>query len=250
MQSKKDNIFSENYESKFEFNEAVASVFDDMLERSIPFYDEILNIAIFFILRHLQNLDSIESPIIYDLGCSTGNLLLRLSEALAQDSKLKNKKTSLIGIDNSNAMIERATLKSSALNANVKFFTQDFLKANLQKSDVICAFYTMQFVRPLQRAKMIEKIYETLKNGGIFLFAEKVISKDCVLEAQMIECYYEYKKTQGYTQGEIYKKREALENVLVPYSVDENIAMLESSGFSHIEILFKWINFTLFLARK
>ncbi|MWV61684.1 methyltransferase domain-containing protein [Helicobacter saguini] len=279
----KDNIFTQDYNEKFEFNELVASVFDDMIERSIPFYDEILNIAIFFILQDLNsknaNLDSkevIESSIIYDLGCSTGNLLLKLIESLKTDSKnsqdfiesskrensknhnFEDSKTQpkklqnleLIGIDNSPAMLTRARLKAKAMSANIEFKNADFLSFNFKKADIICAFYTLQFVRPLQRQDLIKKIYDALKSGGVFLFAEKVITTDSKLESQMISLYYEYKKKQGYTQGEIYKKREALENVLVPYSVAENISLLKTAGFTHIEILFKWVNFTLFFAKK
>ncbi|RDU60649.1 carboxy-S-adenosyl-L-methionine synthase CmoA, partial [Helicobacter didelphidarum] len=117
-------------------------------------------------------------------------------------------------------------------------------------ADIITAFYTLQFIRPIHRQNMIQKIYNVLRQDGVFLFAEKVITHDSKLESQMIARYYNYKKMRGYTQGEIYKKREALENVLIPYSIDENNAMLKNCGFKHVEILFKWVNFTLFFARK
>ncbi len=247
----KDRIFlqdSKHPMPKFEFNTLVASVFDDMLERSIPFYDEVMNLSIYFIQQHLaantQNIQQI--PIIYDLGSSTGNLLLRLATTLEQH-KIK---AHLYGIDNAVAMIEHAKLKNMAMGFDIEFLHADFLTFDFMPANIFLAFYTMQFVRPLQRQDMIQKIYNALHNDGIFLFAEKVISQDSKLEGQMIACYYDYKAKQGYTHKEIYKKREALENVLVPYSVEENCAMLRSCGFKHIEILFKWVNFTLFLARK
>ncbi len=249
--AKKDRIFLQDFTQpmpKFEFNEMVASVFDDMLERSIPFYDEVMNLAIFFIKEHLQTTiqHTKEIPVIYDLGSSTGNLLLKLAANL-EECKIK---AHLYGVDNALAMIERAQLKSAAMGFNINFLQADFLTFDFKPTHVFLAFYTMQFVRPLQRKDMIQKIYDCLNENGIFLFAEKVISDDSRLEGQMIECYYDYKAKQGYTHKEIYKKREALENVLVPYSVSENCMMLKSCGFKHVEILFKWVNFTLFLARK
>ena len=248
--TQKDRIFLQDSTQpmpKFEFNEMVASVFDDMLERSIPFYDEVMNLAIFFIREHLQTIQKSSGiPVIYDLGSSTGNLLLRLAASL-EECKMK---AHLYGIDNALAMIERAQLKNAAMGFNIDFFQADFLTFDFKPTHVFLAFYTMQFVRPLQRKDMIQKIYNCLNENGIFLFAEKVISDDSRLEAQMIECYYNYKAKQGYTHKEIYKKREALENVLVPYSVSENCTMLKSCGFKHVEILFKWVNFTLFLVRK
>ncbi len=244
----KDNIFLRDNVAKFEFNELVASVFDDMIERSIPFYDEVMKLSIFFIMQklHIKSTTHKDSNIIYDLGSSTGNLLLLLDDTL----KKENIKARLYGIDNSLAMIERARLKSCAMNSSIEFIHNDFLSIDFKKADIFLSFYTMQFVRPLQREEIIQKIYNSLKDNGIFLFAEKVISQDCEFETQMIACYYDYKTKQGYTQNEIYKKREALENVLVPYSVDENCKMLYKSGFKHVEILFKWVNFTLFIAKK
>ena len=46
------------------------------------------------------------------------------------------------------------------------------------------------------------------------------------------------------------QKREALENVLVPYSEDENIKMAKNCGFSHCEVVFRWANFATFIAIK
>ena len=232
---------------KFEFNEAVVSVFDDMLSRSIPFYDEVIDISIFFVRQYLQSRQQINNiPVIYDIGSSTGNLLLRLAAKLEED----NIQSYLCGLDNALAMIDKARLKNSAMGFNIDFLHADFLTFEFMPTDVFLAFYTMQFIRPLQRNDMIQKIYDSLCDGGIFLFAEKVISVDSTTEGQMLTCYYEYKKKQGYTHKEIYKKREALENILVPYSVEENCSMLKLCGFKHIEILFKWVNFSLLLARK
>ena len=108
----------------------------------------------------------------------------------------------------------------------------------------------MQFIRPLQREKLVKKIYNSLRNEGIFIFSEKVISSNKILDKQYIDEYYEFKKTQGYSEFEIAQKREALENVLVPYTEEENKKMILDVGFDHCETLFKWVNFATFIAIK
>ncbi|RDU73491.1 carboxy-S-adenosyl-L-methionine synthase CmoA [Helicobacter aurati] len=263
---KKDTFFAKECIQKFEFTSSVASVFDDMLERSIPFYYEVIQLSIYFIKQHLGYFPTRDSHAeskhaqttvdltmlpklitIYDLGSSTGNFLLQLDEAL---KAIKWRKLRLYGIDNSQAMIAHSKLKAQALNSRAQFFCYDLLQYHFQSCNVIVAHYTLQFIRPPQRLRLIKKIYESLENGGIFIFAEKVISEDKELESQMLSCYYNYKAQKGYSQKEIYKKREALENILVPYSTQENIAMLKQAGFNRIEIMFKWVNFALFLAKK
>ena len=233
----KDKIFSKPINKQFEFDEEVASVFDDMLLRSVPFYKENLNLQIEILKNFLKEKDSV-----IDLGSSTGTFLIELSK------KIKNLK--LIGIDNSYAMIERAIKKAKAFGSNIEFIEADFLEYEFKNPKAIIANYTIQFVRPLKREKLIKKIYNSLENEGIFLMSEKLITENKKLNKIMIDIYYNYKKEKGYSEYEIARKREALENVLIPYSMNENIEMLKNAGFKEIEVIFRWNNFATFLAFK
>lgn len=235
----RDEIFKDRLEKQFEFDESVVSVFDDMIDRSVPFYREQISL-----IAHFASLALSEGGRVYDLGSSTGNVLFELYKSIPSH-------TELIGLDSSLAMIERARLKARAYEAcNIKFLHQDFLEYEFLPSKVMIASWTMQFVRPLMREKMISKIYQSLEHNGIFLMSEKMVSSDKVLDRLMIERYHQYKATQGYSQIEINQKREALENVLVPYTQEENFSMLKNAGFKSVEILFKWVNFALLIARK
>ena len=66
----------------------------------------------------------------------------------------------------------------------------------------------------------------------------------------LIDGYYDFKKTQGYSEYEIMQKREALENVLIPYTEEENRKMVKRCGFAHCETIFRWGNFATFIALK
>ncbi|WP_428737737.1 carboxy-S-adenosyl-L-methionine synthase CmoA [Sulfurimonas sp.] len=233
-----DQVFTKPIKKQFEFDEEVAAVFDDMLERSVPFYKESQKITKFFALKNLQ-----EDGILYDLGCSTASLLLNIHRDLEV-------KADLIGLDNSEAMLQRAKRKIEAYGANVTVEFADILEYNYNQADVFVSNYTLQFIRPLVREKLIKKIADSLKKEGVFIFSEKVISHHSKLNKDLIECYYDFKKEQGYSEYEIMQKREALENVLVPYSEAENIKMALENGFSHCEVVFRWANFATFIAIK
>lgn len=235
----RDEIFKEKLEKQFEFDESVVSVFDDMIDRSVPFYREQISL-----IAHFASLALSNGGRVYDLGSSTGNVLFELAKSTPTH-------TELIGLDSSLAMVQRARLKARAYEAcNITFLHQDFLEYEFLPSEVMIASWTMQFVRPLMREKMISKIFQSLKSEGVFLMSEKMLSSDKVLDRLMIEKYYQYKASQGYSQIEINQKREALENVLVPYTQEENFSMLKNTGFRSVEILFKWVNFALLIARK
>jgi len=233
-----DKVFEKSITKQFEFDEEVASVFDDMLNRSVPFYKEMQRLTINFALNYLEDEDNV-----YDLGCSTASTLIELS-------KHTSKKLNLIGIDNSEAMLARAENKCKAFGVDIKLLNKDLHNMDYPNAKLIITNYTLQFIRPLQREKLVKKIYEGLKPGGVFIFSEKVISSDKVLGKQYIDEYYEFKKTQGYSEYEISQKREALENVLIPYTEEENKNMITDAGFDHCETLFKWVNFATFIAIK
>jgi tRNA (cmo5U34)-methyltransferase len=108
----------------------------------------------------------------------------------------------------------------------------------------------LQFIRPLQRGDFVRKIYDALNPDGLFIFSEKIVFDDKVLNKEIIDLYYAFKRTQGYSDFEIAQKREALENVLIPYTEEENKAMLKDIGFTTIETIFKWGNFATFIAKK
>lgn len=233
-----DKVFTKPIKKQFEFDEEVAAVFDDMLERSVPFYKEAQKLTLFFAQKQLQN-----GGVAYDLGCSTATLLIALSKKLKNDSKL-------IGLDNSEAMLERARKKCEAFGVDIELKNTDILEYEYEAADLFISNYTLQFIRPLVREELVKKIAFSLKKDGAFIFSEKVISHHPKLNKDLIECYYDFKKEQGYSEYEIVQKREALENVLVPYSEEENIKMAKNCGFSHCEAIFRWANFATFIAIK
>jgi len=233
-----DKVFEKTINKQFEFDEEVASVFDDMLNRSVPYYKEMQRLSINFALNFLEKDDKV-----FDLGCSTASTLIEL----AKHSKVP---LELNGIDNSSAMLKRAQNKCKAFGVDINLIESDIFDYEIKDAKLIIANYTLQFIRPLQREKLILKINEALNEKGIFIFCEKVISNNSTLNKQCIDEYYTFKKEQGYSEFEISQKREALENVLIPYTEEENIKMIKDAGFSHCETLFKWVNFATFIAIK
>ncbi len=238
MAGMKDEVFSKPIAKQFEFDADVAAVFDDMLQRSVPFYKEVLQLTARFAALHTS-----ENGRIYDLGCSTASQLLEIERQLHHPAEL-------IGIDNAEAMLEQAHRKIDAFGSKVSVLQGDILAYPFEQADVMISNYTLQFIRPLEREALVASICEALAPGGAFIFSEKVICDDKRLNKELIECYYDFKKSQGYSAYEIAQKREALENVLVPYTAEENATMCRRGGFSSCECIFRWANFATFIALK
>ena len=241
--SEKDKFFAEDMKPRdFVFDEKVVEVFDDMVSRSVPLYEETQGTAL-SLARHFTQ----DGTRIYDIGCSTATLLLSAGEIL------KGRDVTLVGIDSAPAMIEHAKLKASNSECTlpVEFHVADAEdQMNISNASVVFMNYTLQFVRPLHRNAVVQQIYDGLVPNGCFILTEKVLSKNSLFNRLYIDLYYEYKASVGYSDKEIRQKRESLENVLIPYSLDENIELLERCGFKTIDIFFRWCNWAGIVAVK
>lgn len=238
-----DKIFREkrNLIGDFNFGSETANVFDDMLDRSVPYYGEIQRMIV-----ELAAEFGAPGSNLYDLGCSTGNSLVALHTALNPD-------VAFVGMDYSPEMLAKAEAKLANCRSNRKLELQ---KADLnqglmiENASVVIMNLTLQFVRPLHRGRLMQSIVAGLRESGCLILVEKVLEGDSTLNRLFIKNYYAFKERQGYSQMEISQKREALENVLIPYRLDENIEMLRAAGFSQTGVFFKWYNFCGIVALK
>ena len=244
--TEQDKIFQQTERVEdFAFDERVANVFDDMVSRSVPFYNEIQRIQSDLVMAFLPQ----EGGIVCDLGCSTGTTL----EYLTHHQKCPDS-ARFIGYDNAESMLDKARDKLSEQIAagRVSLIAADLNRLPLlPPCDVVILNWTLQFVRPIDREPLLKAIYQALKPGGIVLLSEKILDNDPVLNRLYIDHYLQFKKSQsGYTDLENRRKREALENVLIPYRLDENYALLERAGFARRSTYFQWFNFACMIAVK
>lgn len=229
----------------FAFDERVAGVFDDMVARSVPFYHEIQRLQADLIMDFLPE----KAGVVCDLGCSTGTTLDYLTRHPHCPADAH-----FIGLDNSAPMLAKAADKLSAQMATgqVSLRLGDLAKlAGLPACHVLILNWALQFVRPIDREGLLKTLFQTLEPGGILLLSEKILAKDPLLNRLYINHYLQFKKARsGYTDTENQRKREALENVLIPYRLDENMALLERAGFRHCDSYFQWFNFVCIIAVK
>ena len=243
MTKKKDDVFNQVIEnpSDFKFSATVANAFDDMVERSVPYYNEIQRMII-------EQVCEFAAPDtnVYDLGCSTGTTFLNLDP-------LVDERVCFVGVDDSKDMLQKCAdkIKEAGLKRRCELknadLHQDFA---IENASAVVLCLTLQFVRPIYREKLLSRIYEGLNPGGVLVISEKILAEDSLFNRNFIKYYYDYKRRNQYSELEISQKREALENVLIPYKLSENIKMLMEAGFGHTEVFFKWYNFSGFIAIK
>jgi tRNA (cmo5U34)-methyltransferase len=241
-----DTIFQQTGRVEdFVFDDNVAQVFDNMVSRSVPFYNEIQRIQADLIMDFLPE----ASGVVCDLGCSTGTTIEHLSKHPRCPENVH-----FIGYDNSEPMLDKARIKLSG-QPNAAKVTLNLADLSclpeLPRCHVVILNWTLQFVRPIDREQLLKNIFTALKPGGLLLLSEKIIGNDASLNRLYIDHYLQFKKSLGgYSDIENQRKREALENVLIPYRLDENYALLKRAGFERMDTYFQWFNFVCMLAVK
>ncbi len=227
--------------SDFVFDDRTARVFDDMVNRSVPLYGEIQRM-----LGEMAADFATPGSNLFDLGCATATSLIQLDPVVDPGVRF-------VGVDNSREMLDKAREKLTRHGMQRQWDLQlaDLHREQVvENASVVIMNLTLQFIRPLYRERVARNIYEGLEEQGALLLVEKLTIGDSLFNRLFINYYYEMKRRNGYSEVEIATKREALENVLIPYRPEENRELLASAGFSHIEEFFRWYNFSGIIAVK
>jgi tRNA (cmo5U34)-methyltransferase len=228
----------------FAFDARVASVFDDMVSRSVPYYDHVQSIQAQLAVAFLPR----EECVLCDLGCSTGTTIAAILEHPDCPPSAR-----FIGVDNSADMLAQAETKlaQAIADGRVTLLEADLNAGpELPSCRVMLMNWSLQFVRPIYRERLVQSIQSVLDPEGALFLSEKILVSDSRLNRTYIDLYLRYKKAQGYTDEEIQRKREALENVLVPYRIEENVELLHRCGFGTVDVYFRWLNFASLVAIK
>lgn len=239
----KDEVFRQEIEqvSDFRFGANVASVFDDMVNRSVPYYGEIQRMMAELAADHAR-----EGTFVYDLGCSTGTTMVGMDTMVEKSIKF-------IGVDDSQEMLNKCKAKFDEIKFNRPYELRcaDLGEGvKIENASVVVLCLTLQFVRPIYRERLLQDIVKGLNPGGVLILVEKILAEESDFNRDFINYYYNYKRRNQYSELEISQKREALENVLVPYKLSENITLLRDQGFASCEVFFKWYNFAALIAVK
>lgn len=226
----------------FRFDEQVASVFPDMIRRSVPGYGQVIGLSALIAKRHAQ-----PHTHLYDLGCSLGATTLAMAEQVTEPG------CRVIAIDNSDAMLARA--RALAADRLIDPLPIDWIKADItdcvfEPASVMAMNFTLQFIDPTLRSELIDRIYAALTPGGVLVMAEKVMLEAPTAQAMLTDLHHDFKRANGYSELEIASKRQAIETVLIPETTETHVERLKQAGFSEVIECFHCLNFKAWMALK
>lgn len=225
----------------FAFDETVAKVFPDMIRRSVPGYETIIALTGLLAEQYAQ-----PESYCYDLGCSLG------AATLAMRSRIRQPRCRIIAVDNAKAMTNRCQqhVREAGEGVEVEVVCADIQDITIENASVVVLNFTLQFVEPSARRALLEKIHAGLRPGGALVLSEKIAFADESEQQRMDALHVAFKKANGYSDLEISQKRTALENILIPDTLEQHQQRLQAVGFASIDSWFRCINFVSLLAVK
>jgi tRNA (cmo5U34)-methyltransferase len=246
----KDDIYrSESAENAtFAFNAAVANVFPDMLQRSVPGYAETIDSIGQLASRYVK-----PNTQCYDLGCSLAAATLAMRRNIVAPG------CRIVAVDSAPAMIERCreivandhcNSGVSNIGVEVQMLHADIREVEISRASMVVLNYTLQFLPVADRLPLLKKIADGMVDNGILILSEKVIDNDPHIESLLVELHHQFKRRNAYSELEISRKRAALENVLIPESLDVHLERLRLAGFCHAGPWLRFFNFVSILATK
>ena len=236
----RDKLFNNKSNiSDFRFDENVVTVFDDMVKRSVPGYEAMIQMV--GLVARTYGKDHTNY---YDLGSSTGVTTL----ALSLNNKHKNNK--IIAVDNSPQMVKKCQRNLSGKVDNFKTICADINDITIENASIVVLNLTLQFVELEKRSKLIKKIYNGLIPGGVLIISEKIHFNDEENQKQLARLHLDFKRANGYSELEIANKRQSLENILITESKQTHLERLKICGFRESSCYFQCLNFASFLSVK
>ncbi len=241
----KDRVYSEERPQivDFAFDEQVASVFPDMIRRSVPGYELVVPMTGLLAARALRDAPT---PRAYDLGCSLGATTLALLHAL-EALDCAPEALEIIAVDNAAAMLAEA--RKNLTDPRVSLLQADVQTLDLEPCAAITMNWVLQFLPPEARLGVLERLRSALTRDGLLLLSEKVRTADPAREAFNLAAHEDFKRANGYSDLEISQKRASLEAVMRTDDLDTHIERLEAAGFREVQVWFQCLNWVSIAAR-
>ena len=239
--SETDTVYSDATAGSepFSFDEAVARVFPDMIRRSVPGYTTIVPMIGLIAARFAR-----PGTACYDLGCSLGAVTLAMRHSIPHSDGR------IIAVDNAQSMIERCqhyiALDDGELP--VELMCADIREIDYQPSSVVALNFTLQFIPVAERAPLVSRLRQSLEPGEALILSEKIAFADDQEQALHETLHRDFKRAQGYSEMEISRKRNALEEVLIPETLETHRQRLLDAGFSRVTLWQQSLNFISLLA--
>ena len=200
--------------------------FDEHIEKSIRGYSNLLEDVISLSRYFVE-----DDTTVVDIGCSTG----KLTKAMIDYNKDHSNNADWIGVEIADGFIEDLKKRKKELDShNVEFLMEDIRDYQFKNCSLVTSIFTLQFMPKIDRESLVKKIYDGLRSGGAYIFAEKTICENALVQDMITFNYYDYKR-KSFSTEDIMDKERTLRHMMKPNTWKEIEEMILKAGFSVVQ---------------
>ena len=235
-------------ETDIAYGKRIDKIKRDFSKRVVIYHDYIVKV----VPCHKEMLDALISNVpfaenksikIIELGCGTGLATYSI--------KKRYPNAHLKCIDMSSEMLNKAR-ENLRTFSNIEYELADFTEYQFRgKYDVVISFLSLMYLGSDEdRESLFKKIYDALKPGGIFICGEVNVSDNRYFQRIHMKKWMEHMQKSypdDFIEKEVLEKAKKHGKLSVLLN---EIQWLRSVGFSHVEVFWKYYNFSVYGAIK
>ena len=200
--------------------------FDEHIEKSIRGYSNLLEDVISLSRYFVEDGTSI-----VDIGCSTG----KLTKAMIEYNQDHCSDGNYIGIEIAEGFFKDLENRAKELEEyKVDFILDDIRNCDFENCSLVTSIFTLQFMPKKDRLNVMKNIYKGLNDGGAFIFAEKTMCQNALVQDMITFNYYDYKR-KSFDTEDIMDKERTLRHMMKPNTWEEIESNLAKAGFSDVQ---------------
>ena len=219
---------------KEKFDE-IAKDYDKQRKELIPCFDDFYGLPIDMISFEGEN------PKILDIGAGTGLFSSMVLE--------KYPDAELTSIDLSCEMLNIAKKRFKDYS-KVTYIENDYTIHEFnEKFDIVISALSIHHLNKEDKEKIYQKIYNILKNKGIFINADQFLSPSPNIERIYTDLMREFLENSGLNRENVKKAYERM-NYDNPSTINDQIQWLVDCGFEDVDCIYKYYHFGVLYAKK
>lgn len=204
-----------------------AKEYDKKINATIPYYTDFYD----------QTIDVVEQCKFdkmdwLDLGCGTGSLEERAFQRFSE--------IDFVLIDPSEKMLEQAKMKLK--NKCVQYICMSSTDIQFRnRFHIITAIQSHHYLQENERKIATKCVYQALKEGGIYISFENIISDDEEVKEFELLRWGRYQQRHGKTEIEAKEHNARCGTKYYPITIEQHIQLLRSVGFRKVHVF--WISY-------
>lgn len=220
-----------------QFYDQLSSKYSELIAKCVPRYPELM----YNMFHHIPA--DFQPKRILDLGCGTGNLTKQMLNKFPE--------AEIDALDISEEILNESRKRFSD-KPNIRYIQADFKSLHLPPGsyDLVMSSIAIHHIEDPDKIRLYAEVFQALSAGGLFIFADQTRGITDEIYQKNIATWKEEAFKLGSTQENwnMWMEHQDAHDYHTP--IKWHVHELEKAGFTNIDLIWKYLLWAVFWARK